>query len=317
MFKFIIYFFLFNNSVAFAQTKIVVVSSKNPIKINAVKKAFEIFIKDFEVIGIDTKSQVNIQPVNDELTTALQNRAKDAMKIKPNADFYVSIQNGILDDGKNIFDRSAVSIYDNKKGTNYTYISGELIKIDRKDFNEAKKIGFDKTTVANIMLKNGKISNKDDLYLEVIYKTRRDVIKEDLTGLLKENIFKKEYLDIIKNKKVVIVGSYRKFYKEVVKKIEEFEDEGINVLMPAKSTIINYGDEFIKFEGDQNIPIKLIEMNFLESVKKADFIYVVNPNGYVGVSAAFEMGFAYSIGKPIYCMEKPADVMMRMFCGII
>jgi hypothetical protein len=40
----------------------------------------------------------------------------------------------------------------------------------------------------------------------------------------------------------------------------------------------------------------------LEKIEEADFVYVVNPDGYVGRSVCIDIGYAYAKGKPIYVM---------------
>jgi len=45
----------------------------------------------------------------------------------------------------------------------------------------------------------------------------------------------------------------------------------------------------------------------IENVKRADIIYVVDKDGYVGRSTSVEIGVAYGLGKKIYAMERIKD----------
>jgi nucleoside 2-deoxyribosyltransferase len=45
----------------------------------------------------------------------------------------------------------------------------------------------------------------------------------------------------------------------------------------------------------------------IENVKRADIIYVVDKDGYVGRSTSVEIGVAYGLGKEIYAMEQIKD----------
>jgi len=45
----------------------------------------------------------------------------------------------------------------------------------------------------------------------------------------------------------------------------------------------------------------------IENVKRADIIYVVDEDGYVGRSTSVEIGVAYGLGKKIYAMERIKD----------
>jgi len=124
-------------------------------------------------------------------------------------------------------------------------------------------------------------------------------------------------ITIAKDKeKIVIIGSYRKFYEQINRKIELFEKNNFIVLMPPKSKIINPNDEFVKFQHEENKTIKEIEESFLNAIKIADFVYIFNPNGYIGSSSAFEIGFSYGLKKKIYCMEKPQDLILENTCEV-
>lgn len=82
--------------------KKIIVASKNPVKINATRKAFEqVFPKEkFEVVGMLVPSFVAAQPMSDEETLeGAINRAENVRLAKKNADFWVGIEGGIETDG--------------------------------------------------------------------------------------------------------------------------------------------------------------------------------------------------------------------------
>lgn len=77
--------------------KKIIVASKNPTKIQAALQGFqEMFPKEiFEIMGINTPSGVNDQPIGDEETfLGAKNRAYAAQNAEPNADFWVGIEGG-------------------------------------------------------------------------------------------------------------------------------------------------------------------------------------------------------------------------------
>lgn len=45
----------------------------------------------------------------------------------------------------------------------------------------------------------------------------------------------------------------------------------------------------------------------LEKINKADVIYIVNPDGYIGRSVSVDIGYAYAKGKEIYAMHRIDD----------
>lgn len=78
--------------------KKIVIASKNPVKINATLNGFQkMFPKEtFEIEGVSVLSGVNDQPKNDSETfQGARNRADNACKENPKADFWVGIEGGI------------------------------------------------------------------------------------------------------------------------------------------------------------------------------------------------------------------------------
>jgi len=75
----------------------IIVASKNPVKINAVKIGFESMMKDkLEVDGVSVPSGVSDQPLTDDETRiGSENRANNAKSTQPDADYWVGIEGGI------------------------------------------------------------------------------------------------------------------------------------------------------------------------------------------------------------------------------
>ncbi len=83
--------------------KKVIVASKNPVKINSAKLAFERMFPDeqFEVIGILGSSGVPDQPLGDEETlVGAINRATNIQATNPDADFWVGMEGGVQKRGE-------------------------------------------------------------------------------------------------------------------------------------------------------------------------------------------------------------------------
>jgi len=59
--------------------------------------------------------------------------------------------------------------------------------------------------------------------------------------------------------------------------------------------------------------VRLVQDRHLESVRAADFLWLVCPDGYVGQSAAMEVGFAAALGVPIFSAHAPADLTLRQY----
>lgn len=77
----------------------VLIGTKNPAKIEGAKKAFDEYFDDIEIVGIDVKSEVSEEPVNDEIYEGAKNRVNNLIKyakennIYPN--YYLGIESGM------------------------------------------------------------------------------------------------------------------------------------------------------------------------------------------------------------------------------
>ena len=77
----------------------VIVATKNPGKIEGVRKALEYYYEDIDVIGIPSSSDVSNQPVNEEIMLGAKNRVANLKKYccenNIDADLYISVEEGI------------------------------------------------------------------------------------------------------------------------------------------------------------------------------------------------------------------------------
>jgi len=98
---------------------LVLVGSKNPVKIQSVNDAFLNYFPDIETHGIDVKSGVADQPVNDDTFKGAKNRADALHKLNKEynlgADFMVGIEGGIINICDNWFAFGCICII-NKEG---------------------------------------------------------------------------------------------------------------------------------------------------------------------------------------------------------
>lgn len=78
--------------------KKIILASKNPVKIDAALRGFQSMFpgESFETEGFGVPSGVSEQPMTDaETFTGARNRAENARRERPGADFYVGIEGGI------------------------------------------------------------------------------------------------------------------------------------------------------------------------------------------------------------------------------
>lgn len=75
----------------------IIVASKNPVKIEAVRDGLKPFLNDdFEITGVSVPSGVSDQPMSDaETLTGAVNRVKAARVQFPSCDYYVGLEGGV------------------------------------------------------------------------------------------------------------------------------------------------------------------------------------------------------------------------------
>lgn len=77
----------------------VLIGTKNNAKIQGAKSAFEKYFENVEVEGISVESNVNDQPVNEEIAQGAKNRVKNLKEYARvnniDADYFVAIESGI------------------------------------------------------------------------------------------------------------------------------------------------------------------------------------------------------------------------------
>lgn len=106
----------------------------------------------------------------------------------------------------------------------------------------------------------------------------------------------------------VISGSF-KFKPEIDSAINEFRD--LNVIIrapeigwlyvPTSGLIVaTTNEQFQPLPNEQHMLAGEVEAAFLEQLDKSDFVYVMNPESYIGDMSIFEIGYTKGIKKPIY-----------------
>ena len=79
----------------------ILIGTKNKGKIEGAKLAFERYFSDFEIISENIPSNVNDQPLNEEIISGARNRIKGLKDLKmKDIDFYISSEAGLINIGK-------------------------------------------------------------------------------------------------------------------------------------------------------------------------------------------------------------------------
>jgi hypothetical protein len=99
--------------------------------------------------------------------------------------------------------------------------------------------------------------------------------------------------------------------------VEELASLSVRVLSPADPRIVAAQGEFLFVASDPVRSVRLVQDRHLESIRAANFLWLVCPDGYVGQSASMEVGFAAAVGVPLYATHAPSDLTLRQYVTIV
>jgi len=117
---------------------------------------------------------------------------------------------------------------------------------------------------------------------------------------------------------VSLIGSFRQHYEEVRQAAAIFTAAGITVRSPPMSRIVDPRQEFVRFESDSTLESDhAIQAATLAKIFSSDFVYVVNPNGYIGRTTAYELGRIHERGMAVYYAEPPKDLLVDVPDGTV
>lgn len=107
----------------------------------------------------------------------------------------------------------------------------------------------------------------------------------------------------------VLHGSFGKHFDTIKEVRDVFIRAGIDVLAPLDEEITSFENGFALFRGEEGLDPRQIELQYLHHLKRLGengFSYFVNPGGYIGKSASYELGIAQVTGVPCFFRE-PLD----------
>ena len=117
--------------------------------------------------------------------------------------------------------------------------------------------------------------------------------------------------------RVTVSGSFHRHMDEVQKAVYALTDMGVDVLSPSDPRVVDAFGEFLFVASDRLRTVRLVQSRHLAAVDASDFLWLVCPDGYVGASAAMELGWAAAKGVPVLSTTPPDDLTMRQFVTVV
>lgn len=116
--------------------------------------------------------------------------------------------------------------------------------------------------------------------------------------------------------RAVLCGSYTRDREGLFRAYDELVVTGCQVLSPRR---IQFDDDpaFVRDAAEQGIPSQVIELYHLSAIYQAHFVMIHAPDGYVGLSAAMEIGFATAQKCPVFSRTAPQDIALRGLVKVV
>ena len=114
-----------------------------------------------------------------------------------------------------------------------------------------------------------------------------------------------------------VSGSFHRHMEAITKAVNELASLSVRVLSPADPRIVAFQGEFLFVASDPVRSVRLVQDRHLESIRAADFLWLVCPDGYVGQSASMEIGYAAAVGVPMFATRAPVDLTLRQYVRIV
>jgi NTP pyrophosphatase (non-canonical NTP hydrolase) len=112
--------------------------------------------------------------------------------------------------------------------------------------------------------------------------------------------------------RVVLCGSFRRDQEGLVR-IREQLIRDFELIAPESVDFIDPSADFVRLVSESEESVGSIERRHLDAITRADFVWLHAFDGYVGTSAALEVGHARALGIPVFSDKVPRDETLRSF----
>lgn len=114
-----------------------------------------------------------------------------------------------------------------------------------------------------------------------------------------------------------VSGSFHRHMGAITEAVNELAALSVRVLSPADPRIVARQGEFLFVASDQVRSLRLVQDRHLDCVRSGDFLWLVCPDGYVGVSSSLEIGAAITAQVPVFASRLPSDITLREYVTLV
>ncbi|HEX8647328.1 MAG TPA: MazG nucleotide pyrophosphohydrolase domain-containing protein [Thermoleophilaceae bacterium] len=118
----------------------------------------------------------------------------------------------------------------------------------------------------------------------------------------------------------MLSGTFHRGQRQLANDFRDLISAGCEVLSPKDIEFVKEVDGFVLAAHEVDEDPRVIEQRHLAALQEADLVWLHAPEGYIGASAAMEVGVAHALGIPVLAQEQPVDItfrsLVRVFPGI-
>lgn len=114
----------------------------------------------------------------------------------------------------------------------------------------------------------------------------------------------------------VLCGSFRRDTDGLRRSLDLLRVE-FEVLSPASLDFVDPAADFVRLEHELGESESTVERRHLDAIGHADVVWLHAPEGYVGTSAAMELGHASAQGVAVYADTAPSDPVLASLVSVV
>ena len=112
---------------------------------------------------------------------------------------------------------------------------------------------------------------------------------------------------------IAIIGSFKQHNLQIQRLCASLRASGVTVTSPQGVGVIQEGVEFVRFHTDNpGWSDPAVQSLAVHRILRAELVYVVLPNGYIGKTTCYEVGRVIQAGLPIYFSHQPLDLPLHV-----
>lgn len=113
--------------------------------------------------------------------------------------------------------------------------------------------------------------------------------------------------------RTVVCGSFHRALSRLQRDHRALLAAGCQILSPVDIAFVAEEEGFVFAAHELGEDPHVIEERHIAALQEADMVWLHSPAGYVGASAALELGVAHALGVPVFSREPPEDGTLRHF----